>query len=70
MKFNLNDKVTVRLTAWGQQVYERELIPAWRTANDGVLTTELWHLMSLFGREMYNGARPLFTDNFVEIERR
>lgn len=64
MTFNINDKVTVRLTEYGKSVLaERDpVMMKYNLAADGVtLTTQFWPLMYAFGPCFaHTGARLPF----------
>jgi hypothetical protein len=78
MRFNINDKVRVKLTDHGRAVMaanHAELLeslpklPAFALPKedaDGWSEWQLWHLMSEFGQHMINGA-PLCFEATIEI---
>jgi hypothetical protein len=67
MKKNINDTVRVELTDEGikymqyHNYYYKELI------NGNILETELWDLMSIFGKQMYMTAPQMFKNNEIEF---
>lgn len=72
--FNINDIVIVQLTSKGLEVLKDEYsgnpfvreIPG---LNENVLTTSLWRLMNIFGRDSYNGGDQLFENNIIALEK-
>jgi len=80
MKFNINDKATVRLTEAGKRILRdhhaglpadlREYFrPRWET--DEPVEFPIWDLMHVFGPALYMGAPEMpFVRNEVEMENR
>lgn len=78
MKFNMNDRATVRLTAYGNLVFDKHykelgLEPkVYRKHNinsDGELRQELWMIMHIFGKSMVMGLTEIcFENNSITIE--
>jgi regulator of replication initiation timing len=71
--FNINRRATVILTKAGAEVVNvayKSLVPitcVWY--NEGnVYSTELWNLMEVFGKSLYNGGPTLFLKNEIQIE--
>ena len=74
--FNINDYVKVRLTDRGKYLYQHRfdslnakilrdggepIIPAeLEYDNDGYTEFQLWHLMEIFGRHLFNGCEIPF----------
>lgn len=59
--FNINESVGVKLTAKGLRIYFNHYgISDYMGMNapdaDGYAWFQLWHLMSIFGDDVYNGA--------------
>lgn len=70
--FNINDYVKVKLTEKGQYIYYHQfddmneviqqidgsLIspPELKYDDDGYVELQMWHLMEIFGRYLYNGC--------------
>lgn len=67
IKYNINDKVRVRLTDVGRQIYREECnalrraVPSYNVSgsvpedSEGWSTWTMWELMRLFGTQMYMG---------------
>ena len=79
MKFNMNDKVKVKLTEHGRKVHREEhekLFAGQKYSHvysppeedsDGYSTWQMWQLMSSFGEWIYMGcAIPFDTNILVE----
>ncbi|HNA67293.1 MAG TPA: hypothetical protein PLN96_05055 [Zoogloea sp.] len=74
MKFNINEKVRVRLTDHGRAVHEIDHYLFWQEANipdspaytppeedeNGWSEWQLWTLMHAFGKHLYNGSELCF----------
>ncbi|MBB3020702.1 hypothetical protein FHR70_003788 [Microvirga lupini] len=54
--FNLNHEVKVKLTHVGKLILEREYYDIKTSDADGWTKWQLWELMSLFGKYLYNGC--------------
>lgn len=77
MKINMNDPVTVTLTAHGAAVWNArydgmpiadKYKPAPNVAGD-LITTQFWDLMHVFGPGVYMGMLEVpFLDNALEVE--
>ena len=73
MKFNVNEQVTVVLTAYGEMILKREA-PRYYDCNSiydkitRTLQLELWGIMDIFGKSMWNGNPDIpFANNKLEI---
>ena len=70
MKFNINDNVRVKLTAFGFKVYAAHMAPYEmgphippKVDSEGYSTFQLWYLMSVFGPVIFMGNKlPFDTD--------
>lgn len=77
MKIGLNSEVTVILTKYGAKLYNRYYRKFYVSApsfecnavDEGhVLKIELWHLMQIFGENMYNGNPEIpFKENSLTL---
>ena len=73
MKINLNEKVSVKLTDFGAEHYNKFNSQFGKYApprlNEGdVLTDELWEIMQIFGSVLHNGmVRIPFMNNQIEV---
>lgn len=76
MKINLNQQCDVILTAHGAEVYNkyfRELhatckqIELTNLKAGDVLSLQLWELMNIFGKYLYNGAENCFENNNISF---
>ena len=76
---NINDKVTVVLTEYGQVILNshREKLESemrlkfnltLKCDENGKYTTELWHLMFLFGQYMTMSSSQVFVNNQIHIK--
>lgn len=69
MKYNINDKIRVRLTPFGlicrSKIVGHELIL--KIDSEGYMHTQIWELASYFGVFLYNGAEQLFEKNEIFI---
>jgi hypothetical protein len=77
-RININDVVHVRLTEDGRRVLrnheaaDNERLPAGlsyhrEVSEDGTLKEQLWELMKIFGREMWNGGPVMFVNCEMEL---
>lgn len=67
---NTNDYVYFKLTTWGRQLLtERATQSLNYTCNDrsGIVRMQLWKAMNVFGSEMFNGAKQIFTNNRIDF---
>lgn len=77
INFNINDKIRVKLTLFGYQIYKEHAesfdqygcnmsrIPP--IDNDGWWEEQCWSIMSIFGKHLHNGGNvPFETDIMVE----
>lgn len=78
---NLNEKVKVKLTKLGKEVYQKQyddmneilvgmgarpLEPTDLASDkEGYVEFQLWDLMKIFGEFMYLGAPPMFKSNLI-----
>lgn len=68
MKININDKVRVKLTPHGEIILAMDEYASDKPDADGVLETQFWELMRVFGPVMYNGNPNLpFENNVIEL---
>lgn len=69
MKVNINQLCEVELTEEGILHLKRKMSYIMKTSwyNDGVLTTELWSLMNIFGDKMYMSDDQMFKENNIKI---
>lgn len=75
MQFNINDQAMVTLTEHGMKILKAsswfsihvDLKMAPSGLNGAVLRMELWSLMNIFGRHLYNGYQNSFVDNHIDI---
>ncbi|WKZ86291.1 hypothetical protein N5B55_04895 [Ralstonia pickettii] len=74
MKLNLNDRATVRLTAYGAGIYNNHMgsnLPgAYRPPAikaGATLRLSLWELMQIFGASIYMGGAIPFEDNAIDL---
>lgn len=70
---NINDKVSVKLTKHGFNLFLRldiygNMYKYNYDAINNELTLELWYLMNLFGKYIYNGSKQIFEDNEITIK--
>lgn len=70
MTFNCNDPCIVRLTEYGEALYQGYLddYPCFNKLPDGSYEFQLWELCNIFGPYMYNGAEIPFVDNKITIK--
>ena len=76
MNYNLNAIASVELTNVGLQVYrlyyhKLGLDPSpyeEKYIKNDMLTTELWHIMEIFGPHLYQGCEIPFKNNQIIIE--
>ncbi len=78
---NINDQVSVSLTPYGKKVYQqdvekhygpvaKDIMAEFEHKNiDNILTTELWKLMSIFGKHMYMGCEQVFVNNKIRFKK-
>jgi len=75
---NINEKASVHLTDYGKHVLDVHRMELEESAGidlkeilhydeNDVFSSELWEIMSIFGRFMYNGAKQAFHDNAITI---
>ena len=76
MIINLNQSCNVILTAHGAEVYNEyfrelhatcKLIELTNLKAGDVLSLQLWELMSIFGKHLYNGAENCFANNDISF---
>lgn len=83
MKININDCVLVRLTPYGEKLWAEhwtrfpetgftnvpDAVRKSVTEPDGRIRFQLWDMMAVFGKAMYNGNPNIpFQDNVIYIE--
>lgn len=77
MIINLNQRCDVILTAYGAEVYNEyfrelhatcKLIELTDLKAGEVLSLQLWELMNIFGKHLYNGAMNCFENNEIIFE--
>ena len=69
MKFNLNDYVTVKLTANGLHIYTTsDYYRENRVTMGGTLREQAWVVMHVFGSFLWSGAEQVFVDNVWTVE--
>lgn len=81
--FNINDKVKVKLTPYGEEIHYKHfsIFKGWLPEHmkklislepekdeDGYTTYQLWELMNIFGSEMHMGADQVFENNIILLE--
>jgi hypothetical protein len=71
--FNMNDEATVILTKKGKEIlikhysqFPKEIRPKYKK----IFKAELWLIMKIFGKDLYNGGDIPFENNKIQIERR
>jgi hypothetical protein len=72
---NINDMATVFLTPEGREVIRkyydgeagREYLDKRIDKRTGKYTTELWHIMHVFGCSVYMGGKQMFKNNEIKI---
>lgn len=65
---NINDMVRVRLTEHGVNFVTRYKENRYLLKNgSNEMTTELWHLMQIFGDAMYMGGDQFFINNTITL---
>jgi len=68
MNINISVTVKVRLTTLGKELYEKsgrnEFV---RWDEDGLLETELWNLMVVFGPHFNEHVGPFFENNAIYV---
>jgi len=68
MKLNLNAKVRVKLTVTGLgKVLMEDGAAHMVIKSDGTWECQLWELMRAVGPHLWNGQRPLFMNNDIEV---
>lgn len=78
MKININQTCTVTLTTHGKNILDNYWLSVKRTLNqerptflqcdsEGNYSSELWNIMSIFGKHLYNGGDQLFHENIINI---
>jgi hypothetical protein len=69
MKVNINQLCEVELTEEGILHLKKKMSYIMKTSwyNDGVLTTELWNLMNIFGDKMCMSDEQMFKENNIKI---
>lgn len=76
MIINLNSRCDVILTAHGAEVYNKyfrelhatcKLIELTNLKAGDVLSLQLWDLMNIFGKHLYNGAENCFANNYISF---
>lgn len=68
MKFNINDRVRIKLTDKGRKILQESHSAAWVSLKedaDGWSELKLWHAMSYFGKHIFCGSDLCFE---TEIE--
>ena len=79
MNKNINCRVSVILTDFGKNILDehrteiQKYIPlkfdlTLKYDENGKYTTELWHLMFLFGKYMTQSQKQIFKDNIIKYE--
>ena len=77
MIINLNQSCNVILTAHGAEVYNEyscelhatcKLIQPTNLKEGDRLALQLWELMNIFGKHLYNGAENCFENNEIIFE--
>lgn len=81
IKFNINDKVKVKLTDFGRSEYKKILDERRKNApheyndlfkmpieKDGYSEWQLWILMANFGHLFFNGCEIPFEDNIIKLD--
>ena len=56
MKFNINNLVKVKLTDQGKRILGNIPLSLPEEDESGWSEWQLWHLMSVFGNDIYNGC--------------
>jgi hypothetical protein len=75
VSYSLNTSASVQLTEHGKKLYYEHkkkynavrLVDPWFNEKTSVLTTELWYIMHIFGKELYNGCEVPFVNNTLTI---
>lgn len=71
VRINVNQRATVQLTPYGIKLWNDYIGPQWpdlQVPAHGLLTTQLWGLMHVFGHCFYIGAPQMpFVNNDLEI---
>ena len=76
MIINLNQPCSVVLTAHGAKVYNEyfrelhatcQLIELTNLKAEDELSLQLWELMNIFGKHLYNGAKNCFANNDISF---
>jgi len=74
-KINLNQKIMVKLTAHGKELYylyfQKIRFPIVKKQKPnvvGYMSFQLWEFMSIFGGSMYNGAQDIIERNIIYWE--
>lgn len=76
MIINLNQPCNVILTAHGAEVYNEyfrelhatcQLIELTNLKAEDELSLQLWELMNIFGKHLYNGAENCFANNDISF---
>lgn len=71
MIINLNEIVRVKLNTHGENIY-REFYKDYPTLIkidwDNYIETELWSVMEIFGKHLFNGCRVPFENNVISIK--
>lgn len=70
---NLNDIVRVKLNIHGEKIYKefyKDSPILMRIDVDNYIETELWSIMEIFGKHLFNGCRVPFVGNEVLIKER
>lgn len=78
MNVNTNQICSVILTVHGKKILDNHWLnvrgilhherPTFlQYDGDGKYSSELWNIMSIFGKHLYNGGNQLFHDNIISI---
>ncbi len=76
---NINDKIKVRLTEYGNSILEKDVTDTvgmfknfsypeyspYHTDEDGYIEFTLWEFMQIFGKYFYNGCSQIIEHNEI-----
>lgn len=75
MIFNINDEIKVKLTRKGLRFHREYYYEIYKNTNfeyteppvdgDGYSTFQLWEVMHIFGKHLYNGCQMPFEANII-----
>ncbi len=65
-KINLNVQVYVKLTEKGKEILSsKEFVSHFTPDHEGYYKFQLWELMQIFGKDLWNGCKVPFENNEI-----